>query len=173
MSASDDIRILQKQVYDLKTSSAALAGSSTQVFSVASPTNVAHAVPLGFFAPITNSLGADVLLNNVTLYFDGPSVAQGAVGTWYVSGTVCMSDSTAGTLSYTLKLWDGTTLIDSKFCVFSSTLTAPEVTLSGFLPNPAGNLKISVKNLSTTTGKIIYNGSGLGKDSTITAFRIG
>src|SRR2546426_953355 len=39
--------------------------------------------------PITNSLGADVALNNTANYFDGPSVAQGTSGTWFASGTVC------------------------------------------------------------------------------------
>src|SRR5215469_1021265 len=38
------------------------------------------------------TLGADVALNNITTYFDGPSVAQGSVGTWYASGTVTLTD---------------------------------------------------------------------------------
>ncbi len=171
MSASDDIRILQKQVYDLQTSSAALAGSSTQVFSVASPTNVAHAVPLGFFAPITNSLGADVALSNTAVFFTGPTVAQGTVGTWFVSGSVTLRD-TGGNVLFVVKLWDGTTVVDSKLFNLG-TGAYGVVSVSGIFVSPVGNIRISVQDATLTSGVIDSNNSGLSKDSTITAFRIG
>jgi hypothetical protein len=46
------------------------------------------------------------------------------------------------------------------------------MTLSGVISSPAGNLRISVKDTSAVTGKILANNTGLSKDSTITAFRI-
>src|SRR5258708_17127371 len=52
------------------------------------------ASPLLVATTITNSLGADVLLNNTTIYFDGPSIAQGNTGTWSVSVTVTFTDTT-------------------------------------------------------------------------------
>jgi len=124
-------------------------------------------------SPITNSLGADVLLNNTANYFDGPSVAQGASGTWFVSGTVTLENPT-NTSRVELKLWDGTTVIDSAVITINSGTNVPlAFTLSGFITSPAGNLRISAKNPTSTAGKISFNNSGLSKDSTITAIRIG
>ena len=46
------------------------------------------------------------------------------------------------------------------------------ISLSGFLATPAGNLRIDCKDITATTGVIIFNGSGNSKDSTISAYRI-
>lgn len=121
-------------------------------------------------SPLTNSLAADVALNNTANYFDGPSVAQGSSGTWYASGQVCLQDTTAAT--YLVKLWDGTTLIASTGINIAAGLIT-NVSLSGVITSPAGNIRISVRDASTAAGIIKCNASGLGnKDSTITAFRI-
>jgi hypothetical protein len=56
--------------------------------------------------------GADVPLNNTANYFDGPSTAQGASGTWFAAGTITLTD-TGTTAIYACKLWDGTTVISS------------------------------------------------------------
>jgi len=99
---------------------------------------------------ITASLGADVALNNVANYFDGPSVAQGAVGTWMVNGTVTVTD-TASAANHNAKLWDGTTVIAS--CAFTSLNTGRNIAvLSGLITNPAGNLRISVQDTTSTNG---------------------
>jgi hypothetical protein len=127
-------------------------------------------LPVTSVAPITNSLGADVLLNNTANYFDGPSVAQGTVGTWFASGTVTVFDSATAVI--VAKLWDGTTVIASTEMVILNTETIQPMSLSGFITNPAGNLRISVKDTTNTSGKIAFNNSGASKDSTITAFRI-
>ena len=121
---------------------------------------------------ITASLGADVNLNNTGSYFDGPSIAQGTSGTWFVSGTVTMSEASASPV-FDVKLWDGTTVIAStKFYGASSGGQNYTVSLSGYIAAPAGNLRISVKDETSTGGKIVYTASGNSKDSTITAFRI-
>ena len=124
-------------------------------------------------SPITNSLGADVALNNTASFFDGPSVAQGSTGTWFVSGTVTLND-TAGTASnFYAKLWDGTTVIASSNTVHPATANLrATISLSGFLASPAGNLRISVRNLDSTTALMEFNRTGTSKDCTITAFRI-
>lgn len=128
-------------------------------------------ITLNALTSITASLGADVNLNNTANYFDGPSVAQGTVGTWYVSGTVTVHDG-VGAASFTAKLWDGTTVIAS--CVVRSPASNAQeiISLSGVITSPAGNLRISVKDTATTSGFIDFNGTALGKDSTITAIRI-
>lgn len=122
-------------------------------------------------APITNSLSGDVVLNNSSNYFDGPTIAQGSVGTWWVSGTVTMGGEAGGI--YDVKLWDGTTVIAStQVWVGTATGDPVSASLHGFLASPAGNLKFSVKDTNGTSGSIKFNISGNSKDSTISAFRI-
>jgi len=122
------------------------------------------------FTPLTNSLIADVLLNNTALFFDGPQIAQGIVGTWFVSGHVTLTDTSIATMS--IKLWDGTTVISSGVNSIFSASGFTVVALSGFLAAPAGNIRISVKDNTNTTGKILFNTSGTSKDSTISGYRI-
>jgi len=121
--------------------------------------------------PLSNSLTGDVALNNTGTYFDGPSIAQGSAGTWFVSGSVLCAD-TAGPSIMVVKLWDGTTIIDSRVITNVSAANSKAASLSGFIASPAGNLKISVRDATTTTGKIVFNESGNSKDGTITAIRI-
>lgn len=118
---------------------------------------------------ITASLGADVLLNNVANYFDGPSVAQGTTGTWLVFGTVTITAPTAATMH--AKLWDGTTVIASCADSVIGNGFCP-IALSGFITSPAADLRISVKDIAGTTGKILFNQTANSKDSAITAVRI-
>jgi hypothetical protein len=125
-------------------------------------------IPLA--SQITNSLGADVLLNNTANYFDGPSVAQGTAGTWFASGNVTITD-TGSACNADIKLWDGTTIIASARVNIATGLLGC-VSLSGYLTSPAGNIRISAKDFGATTGKIIFNATGNSKDSTITATRI-
>lgn len=121
---------------------------------------------------LTNSLSGDVLLNGAS-YVDGPSVAQGTSGVWYVSGTVVLLDTTTAG-PFAVKLWDGTTVIASATVAnVSGALTnAVSCAVSGTINSPAGNLRISVRGI-TTSSNIKFNQSGNSKDSTITAVRIG
>jgi len=123
-------------------------------------------------SPITASLGADVLLNNTANFFDGPSVAQGSLGTWFVSGQVNFTDTGASTDFY-FKLWDGTTTIATCYGRNVSAAFVSQAFLCGFISAPAGNLRISAKDAGTVNGKLVYNTSGQSKDCTITAIRIG
>ena len=122
-------------------------------------------------AQLTNSLGADVNLNNTGNYFDGPSVAQGVTGTWFASGSVSLLD-TAGGAQYAVKLWDGTTVISSAFVQHAGAGQYTFCALSGFIAAPVGNLRISAKDISSVSGAIKFNASGNSKDATITAYRI-
>lgn len=123
-------------------------------------------------SPITNSLSGDVALNNTALYFDGPSVAQGTSGTWFASGNVLLQDN-AGVATIHVKLWDGTTVIDSAKCRILAINGEVMISLSGYITSPAGNLRISARDTTSTSGLIEANATGNGKDSTITAIRIG
>lgn len=122
-------------------------------------------------APVTNSLAADVNLNNTGTYFDGPSCANGTTGTWFASGTVTLTD-TAGAGNINIKLWDGSTVIASANVYIPSASAFVCASLSGYITTPAGNLRISCKDVTSTSGKIIFNQSGNSKDSTISAVRV-
>ena len=111
------------------------------------------------------------MLENLRLYFDGPSVAQGAAGKWFVSGGITLSDGVNSNQFY-VELWDGTTVIDSSRVDTSTAAPVIKVSLSGVITSPAGNLNISEKPNAATTSFIRANISGLAKDSTITAVRI-
>lgn len=126
----------------------------------------------GLFTPITASLvGANVALNNTANFFDGPSIAQGTTGTWFVSGNVTLSAGVSQD-KFFVKLWDGTSVLASCSLFISATLFN-NVSLSGFISSPAGNLRISVRDVSATDGVMYFNDTGNSKDSTITAIRIG
>jgi hypothetical protein len=120
---------------------------------------------------LTNSLGADVALNNTANYFDGPSVAQGSTGTWFGTGTVTLTDS-GGAQNFYCKLWDGTTVIGSGNAVSAAAGARQTISISGFLASPAGNIRISCRDVGATTGTMEFNRTGNSKDSTITVFRI-
>jgi hypothetical protein len=115
-------------------------------------------------SPITNSLVAPVAMNNTANYFPGPSVAQGTTGTWLAMGTVTMSD-TAGGATFDCKLWDGTTVIASQTTKTAIANEFHAAALSGFLASPADNIRISCKDVTSTSG-VIQNDAA---DSTINA----
>jgi len=123
---------------------------------------------------LTLSLGANVAMNATATYFTGPSVAQGTVGIWDVTGKVTVAGPVGGDI-VDVKLWDGNTVIDScrMHLVSVSGTYYGVATLSGCIANPGGDLRISVSPVSRADGFIAYNASGNGKDSTITAKRIG
>ena len=117
----------------------------------------------------TNSLAADVTCNNTALYFDGPSVAQGSTGTWFASGAISIG-AVQGHENYAT-LWDGTTVIASARVALNAANHAVSISLSGYITNPAGDIRISLRDASGTT-TISWNGSGNEKDSTVSVFRI-
>ena len=117
------------------------------------------------------SLGADVALNNTANYFTGPIVALGSVGTWLVMGTITARD-TAGAAGIYARLSDGTTVIDSARSDTAGANFYTSVSVSGIITNPTGNLRIEVRDASSTSGVIIFNATGNSKDSTISAIRI-
>lgn len=120
----------------------------------------------------TNSLSGNVLLNNVSAYFDGPTVAQGnGSGTWLATGTVTIRDTTAAA-SILCKLWDGTTVIASTNPTTPAASAYVSVSLSGQISNPQGNIRISCQDLTSTSGVMAANSSSAGKDSTVTTWRI-
>jgi hypothetical protein len=127
--------------------------------------------PNGAGTAITASLSGDVNLTNVNNYFNGPAVTQGTTGTWFASGTVTCIDTSAAA-AFFVKLWDGTTVIASARSHTAGLNGVIAISVSGYITNPVGNLRIDVRDASTVNGKILFNTTGLALDSTISAFRI-
>lgn len=121
---------------------------------------------------LTNSLGADVALNNTANYFDGPSVAQGTTGTWWASGTITCNSGSGAADTIFAKLWDGTSIIDSGSFHLTANGSTMTISLSGPITSPAGNIRISANDSSSALGKMLFNNTGVSKDSTVSAFRI-
>jgi hypothetical protein len=119
-------------------------------------------------------LGSDVAMGTVNNFADGPTIAQGTVGTWIVTGQVMVTDTTAITAGLQCKLWDGTNTYASGAALSSNVAgNLPNtVALSSVVTSPAGNLRISCRNASTSTGVIKASQTGIGSDSVISAVRI-
>ena len=119
---------------------------------------------------ITNNLGANVALTVASTYYDGPSVAQGLVGTWFAIGTVTLEN--AAITRFNCKLYDGTTVMASCSTAQSTGGGYVSATLSGIITTPAGNIRIAVADL-LGGGTIVYDVTSFATDSSIRAIRIG
>lgn len=119
---------------------------------------------------LTHTLAADVPIDNSGNYFDGPSVAQGTVGTWRAAGTIYAGDS-AASVNIVTKLWDGTTEKVTGNNVTGGAGGYRSVSLQGVINAPAGNIRMSVRTF-TATGVIKANSMGFNCDSQITVERI-
>lgn len=120
---------------------------------------------------LTNSLGSDVLLTPAATFVLGPSVAQGSVGTFYASAGITFAD-TAVAQTVKCRLWDGTTVVDSRSMTTAAANFIGAVSFSGVIANPAGNLRVSCKSTSGTTASMLFNQTGDSHDSSITVVRI-
>ena len=122
---------------------------------------------------LTTSLSGDVTITNNTNYFDGPSVSQGTTGTWFASGFVTLIDGVAASNVF-CKLWDGTTVIANGRGTIVSTSQPVTLTLSGIITSPAGNIKISCKDITAANGaKIVFSDTDSNAhSSTLTVLRI-
>lgn len=162
----------------------ATVGSVATAGTVASVGGLTGAVTLGptlstssnsiitHFTPITNALTANVPLSGSSTYNNGPAIAQGSSGTWYVTGTVTITNTSVAS-KFNAKLWDGTTVVASSANVSFSPGNPTSISLSGFITSPAGNLRIDVADTAgSTSGLILFNNTGSSQDSMISAIRI-
>ena len=146
-------------------------GNLATGFLTTNGTGVVTATTIVALATATSTaLSADVNLTSTTIYFDGPSVAQATTGTWFASGSVILTDTSAAQIF--VKLWDGSTVMASIDNTIATGFFVG-LTLSGFITNPVGNIRLSCRDINSTTGKIVFNQTGNSKDANITAIRIG
>jgi hypothetical protein len=126
---------------------------------------------LNGMSKITNAIAADVALTNAS-YTVGPTIAQGTSGTWFASGTITCVDTTASA-NFIAVLWDGTTAIDSTIATTLAANAYANLAVSGYITNPAGNIRISALNLTRAAGAMKANATGWSFDSKVSAIRIG
>ncbi len=119
---------------------------------------------------LTNSLGGNTALSTGA-YSDGPSVTQSTFGTWFASGQI-VGLCTPNAQVYNVKLWDGTTVINSAQ-QFADAGAAALIPLSGVITNPTSNIRISAQVGVSVATNMVFNQSGNSKDCTLTAVRIG
>lgn len=119
---------------------------------------------------LSNILAADVTMSNTSLYYEGPKVAQGTSGLWYVSGSITLGVTAGNPIN--VKLWDGTTVIASGEATGPTVTGVFHVHLSGIINSPAGDIRISARS-PAAAATMYYNVSGNSKDSSLFAFRIG
>lgn len=119
----------------------------------------------------TNYLSSDVTMTNSGTFYDGPSIAQGTSGTWFVCGTITVGNTSTLT-GFNIELYDGTTTYASAVTdTNTSTLEYSSKTLCAIVANPSGNLRLAAA--ATQNNSVIkYNESSLGHDSQIQAVRI-
>lgn len=121
---------------------------------------------------LSASLGADVNLNSIGSYFQGPSIAQGTTGTWFVTATASLLD-TSGAAGMNCRISDGTTIVTSSRTGTPSANAMVSFSMSGIATSPAGNLRLECADTTNAAGIMKFNASGNSKDTSITAVRIG
>lgn len=129
----------------------------------------------GGFTPaqMSAALGANVLMNSTSNYFDGPSLTLGA-GLWFVWGQNSIFCAPGG-LNVASKLWDGTTVVNSAYALTGTDGSVGHgtvVVLQGYILNPVGAVRISCRPGGRTDASMVFNQSGNSKDCTINAIRI-
>ena len=127
-------------------------------------------------ASVSNSLAANVSLANTTTFVTSVTVQQGAVGAWFASGKVTVQNTGTASTTFRFRLSDGTTIVDSTAIVtYAGSGSVPwPVSLSGVFNNPVDNISIFVQQSSNPgDGFVLSNASAQGRDSTLTAVRIG
>ena len=121
-------------------------------------------------------LGADVLLNNTSNYFN--VVDTGSIGAsgqaWLLIASVALTD-TAGAANINVRVWDSTTVfeeasMDIRTANAVETCTIPVIVT----PSAAATYSISCKDTSSTSGKALTTGNAgtANKATSIVAVRL-
>jgi hypothetical protein len=109
---------------------------------------------------LTNQLASNVAMNNTSNFFDGPSEASPWPNPAFVA-QVTLQDTVAA--SFECKAWDGTTVAASGVTTSLGAGNPVMIPLSGVFPGtPAGNIRVSCRDITSTSGTINAAGAGAG-----------
>ena len=123
---------------------------------------------------LSNSLGADVALNDTSKYFDGPAIALPEGGVWFVTATITVDDYSSGA-HIEARITDGTNVLASTAVTLGNTTFKGTITLSAFVN---GGLTATIQAVDTTTvfgrilAKSLGGGTGQSNASTMRAIRV-
>jgi hypothetical protein len=124
---------------------------------------------------VSADLGADVALNNTSTYFNGPSIALPAGGTWFVTAGMTIQDYNSAANFEARLIQTGGTVIASALLSTWASGAGTTVVLSGFVSGgltataqAIGNSSVFGRILATTLG----GGGGQPRASWIRAFRV-
>jgi hypothetical protein len=108
---------------------------------------------------------------NASTFTDGPSAPNGISGTWFAFGTVLLND-TAASNQVLCKLWDGTTVIDGGTFFITAAGTPTKAVMGGNITNPAANIKVSCKSVTTATSQMLGTVLSQPNSSSVSTHRI-
>ncbi|OJU31094.1 MAG: hypothetical protein BGN99_06590 [Alphaproteobacteria bacterium 65-37] len=107
---------------------------------------------------LSANLGGDVALNNTSSYFNGPSIALPAGGTWFVTAGITLQDYNSAA-NFEARLIEGSNVYASALTATWASGAGTTVVLSGFLPGGTtariqaiGNSSVFGRILATTLG---------------------
>ena len=124
---------------------------------------------------LVSYLTTPVNFTSGTTWFDGPSVAQGTVGTFLVIARASCTDSAAAS-PFAARITDGTNVYDTSSYFYSLVAGSfIDKIMVAIVASPAGNLKLQAQIArSATTGQLTANVQGVTapRDTFIMAIRI-
>lgn len=130
-------------------------------------------------AYLTGALSSVVTMTTAGTFYDGPTVAL-TVGTWYLTSSVDLqTTSTTSAVSFTCKLWDGTTTAGAGYIVVGAVASAAarnsQMALTGVLVE-TGSVTGKISCTSNTASQLIEPAPGASSPgnyaSTLVAIRI-
>ncbi len=127
----------------------------------------------GAIQTLYSATNATSVSNNTTTFVPVVSVAQGSAGTWFVSGTVSLFSSVAGTPTPMVYLWSSSStaagaLISQTQVTLSVVFGVSTASLSGIATSPSGGLSLLFN--AAAAGSITWAING---QNNITAIRMG
>lgn len=118
----------------------------------------------------SNAIASDVPLSGTLAV--GPSAAQGTTGTFYATAKITFRDTSAAN-TVSCRLWDSTTVMDSGAMSSAAAAFVGTISLSGYITNPVGNIRVSCKAVAASGAiSMLANFTGDAQDSSVRVLRI-
>lgn len=134
-------------------------------------TNLVHPYPT--LTTYEAVLVANVPLNNISVYQNGPNLGALPAGKYLVQGTIIVQDA-AGAANIHARLRDDSTVHRSSLAYCAAAGAAEQIAFSKVITNPGANLRIDAVDVTATSGNILSNPTGQGNNASyLIAIKIG